>query len=429
MGISAVFALDAKGKTIISRDYRGDVVLSCTDRLIQHITDAESESELAPIWVDNGITFAYIQHNNIYLVAVTRTNTNAMAMLTFLHRLAQVFTHYFRELEEESLRDNFVICYELLDEVMDFGQPQFTEAQILSEYIKTDAHKLSTSASPRPPMAVTGAVSWRSDGIKYKKNEVFLDVVESVNLLMSASGAVVRNEVTGALKFRTYLSGMPECKLGLNDRVLLDAIGKSTQIKGKAVDLEDIKFHQCVRLARFENDRTISFIPPDGAFDLMTYRLTSDVKPLISVHCHVERHSATRVEYLVKVRSQFKERSNATGVQILLPVPSDATSPEIRTSMGQASYAPEQEALVWKMKQLPGGKEYLLRAKFSLPTVTADEQIAGKRAPIRVTFEIPYFTVSGIQVRYLKVVEKSGYQALPWVRYITVSGEYEVRMS
>jgi AP-1 complex subunit mu len=41
------------------------------------------------------------------------------------------------------------------------------------------------------------------------------------------------------------------------------------------------------------------------------------------------------------------------------------------------------------------------------------------RAPITVKFEIPYFTVSGIQVRYLKIVEKSGYQALPWVRYIT----------
>lgn len=39
--------------------------------------------------------------------------------------------------------------------------------------------------------------------------------------------------------------------------------------KNKSIDLEDMKFHQCVRLARFENDRTISFIPPDGAFDLM----------------------------------------------------------------------------------------------------------------------------------------------------------------
>lgn len=46
-----------------------------------------------------------------------------------------------------------------------------------------------------------------------------------------------------------------------------------------------------------------------------------------------------------------------------------------------------------------------------------------KRAPITVKFEIPYFTVSGIQVRYLKIVEKSGYQALPWVRYITQHGD------
>jgi len=36
-----------------------------------------------------------------------------------------------------------------------------------------------------------------------------------------------------------------------------------------------------------------------------------------------------------------------------------------------------------------------------------------------MNFEIPYFTISGIQVRYLKINEKSGYKASPWVRYIT----------
>jgi hypothetical protein len=51
------------------------------------------------------------------------------------------------------------------------------------------------------------------------------------------------------------------------------------------------------------------------------------------------------------------------------------------------------------------------------------EQDVEKRAPITVKYEIPYFTVSGIQVRYLKIVEKSGYQALPWVRYITQNGD------
>ena len=48
--------------------------------------------------------------------------------------------------------------------------------------------------------------------------------------------------------------------------------------KGRTVDLEDIKFHQCVKLNRFEGDRTISFIPPDGEFDLMSYRLNTKVR-------------------------------------------------------------------------------------------------------------------------------------------------------
>ena len=78
-------------------------------------------------------------------------------------------------------------------------------------------------------MAVTNAVSWRSEGIKYKKNEVFLDVVESVNLLVNSNGTVVRSEVVGALKMRTFLSGMPECKLGLNDKVVLLAMRVNTQ--------------------------------------------------------------------------------------------------------------------------------------------------------------------------------------------------------
>lgn len=45
---------------------------------------------------------------------------------------------------------------------------------------------------------------------------------------------------------------------------------------------------------------------------------------------------------------------------------------------------------------LQGGKEYLMRAHFGLPSVIAEDS-EGK-PPIHVKFEIPYFTVSGIQV-------------------------------
>lgn len=73
--------------------------------------------KLTPIIYDDGISYTYVQYSNLYLLIASRTNINAAAFLGFLHKLKEVFVHYFNELEEESLRDNFVIAYELLDEV------------------------------------------------------------------------------------------------------------------------------------------------------------------------------------------------------------------------------------------------------------------------------------------------------------------------
>lgn len=40
----------------------------------------------------------------------------------------------------------------------------------------------------------------------------------------------------------------------------------------------------------------------------------------------------------------------------------------------------------------------MLRAEFRLPSVISEDTAPDRKAPIRVKFEIPYFTVSGIQV-------------------------------
>ncbi|XP_072420320.1 AP-1 complex subunit mu-1-like isoform X1 [Chiloscyllium punctatum] len=422
MSASAVFILDLKGKLLICRNYKGDVDMSEIEHFIPMLTQKEDEGVVSPLLTRGKVHFLWIKHSNLYLVATTTRNANASLVYAFLYKVVQVFTEYFKELEEESIRDNFVIIYELLDEVMDFGFPQTTDSKILQEYITQQGHKLEVAA-PRPPATVTNAVSWRSEGIKYKKNEVFIDVIEGVNVLVSANGNVLQSEIVGSVKLRVFLSGMPELRLGLNDKVLFELTGRG---KSKSVEMEDVKFHQCVRLSRFENDRTISFIPPDGDFELMSYRLNIHVKPLIWIESVIETFSHSRVEYLIKARSQFKKQSVANNVEIVIPVPSDADSPKFKTTMGSAKWVPENNTVVWTIKSLPGGKEYLMRAHFGLPSVES-ETTEGKR-PISVKFEIPYFTVSGVQVRYMKIIEKSGYQALPWVRYITQSGDYQLRI-
>jgi len=86
-----------------------------------------------PIFTDEGFTFAYTKHNNLFLMCVTKRNSNIALLLMYLYRLVTVFKDYFGELDEESIRDNFVIIYELMDETMDFGYPQAMDSKILRE--------------------------------------------------------------------------------------------------------------------------------------------------------------------------------------------------------------------------------------------------------------------------------------------------------
>lgn len=69
---------------------------------------------------------------------------------------------------------------------------------------------------------ITGAIDWRREGLKYKKNEVHIDVHETVSILTSSNGTVLRAEVHGKVIMKTQLSGMPECKFGLNDKLIME---------------------------------------------------------------------------------------------------------------------------------------------------------------------------------------------------------------
>lgn len=104
---------------------------------------------------------------------------------------------------------------------------------------------------------------------------------------------------------------------------------------------------------------------------------------------------------------------------------------------------------MWNLKDLPGQSELRLNLQFNVPTIRNSNWIfiliiifilliiliiftgdcdKHLKKPIIVKFEIPSFTVSGIQVRYLKIQEKSNYQAFPYVKYLTMNGEYHIRM-
>lgn len=97
-------------------------------------------------------------------------------------------------------------------------------------------------------------MGWRKDNIKYKKNEIYLDIVEEVNLMMSSKGQVLRSDVNGKIVMKVFLSGMPDVKLGLNEKldVSFPAISFS-------INLQDLQY--CLSLDSALNNKKAKISP------------------------------------------------------------------------------------------------------------------------------------------------------------------------
>ena len=240
----------------------------------QVIATKETGTE-APVKRIENCSFLYTRHMNMFFVAMTRSNVNPALVFEYLFQLIRILKGYLGdEFDENAMRNNMTLIYELMDETMDFGYPQNCAVDVLRLYINLGNVKPQDEPEPSQLTSqITGAIDWRREGIRHKKNEVYIDVLESVNLLLSSTGNVLRNEVTGGVQMNTKLTGMPECKFGLNDKLVIEKEGQ----RKPGVEIDDCTFHRCVRLGKFDADRTITFIPPDGDFELMRYRVTDNI--------------------------------------------------------------------------------------------------------------------------------------------------------
>jgi AP-2 complex subunit mu-1 len=412
--------LNLRGDILIQRTYRDDVDTKLASAFRTHILQASKEADSAahvgPVRVLGSCSFMYMRHNDVYLLAVTKSNANAMLAFQFMTQVVALFKSYFGgEFSEQSIKSNFVLIYELLDEILDFGYPQIVDPSILKQYIFqkgfiTEAAKLKREQeAASATLQVTGAVGWRKDNIRYKKNEVFLDVVEQVNMLMSNKGTVLRCDVNGKIVMKVFLSGMPDVKLGLNDK------------------LEDVTFHQCVNLGRFNTEKVVSFVPPDGEFELMKYRCQEGISLPFRVLPIINEMGRTRLEANIKVKSSFGNKLFALNVVISVPVPDNTAKADIQCSIGKAKYDSKKHALVWKIKRFTGQTEVNLAAQIELIATTREKK-PWARPPIQMSFQVPMFSASGLRVQYLKVWEKSNYKVDKWVRKVCKSGDYNIRI-
>jgi AP-2 complex subunit mu-1 len=248
-----------------------------------------------------------------------------------------------------------------------------------------------------------------------------------VNLLIGTNGNVLRNECSGQVMMKTQLSGMPECKFALNDKLNMEKEnGGKSDDKRRAVEIDDCTFHRCVRLGKFDSERTITFVPPDGEFELMKYRVNGNISLPFKLMPAVQEDGKKRVTLTLKVTANFGTTKSASNVVVRFPVPPNTARATVKVGAGRAKFEPEQKAIVWRIKKFNGGQEFMMSAEVDLMETTVSK--TWSRPPISVDFNVSMFTASGVYVRYLRVFDKSGYHTHRWVRYMTRAGEYQVRI-
>jgi len=190
-----------------------------------------------------------------------------------------------------------------------------------------------------------------------------------------------------------------------------------------------MKLHQCVRLgSSLEIDNKLSFIPPDGESVLLDYVLSPDKKPPIQIKTVVAPCvDPSRKEYSVRLSSCFEASLAARDVEVKIPLPTIAHNPDFETAVGSARYDRSQNLIVWQVKRLQGQQDLILTINFG-PTSQNNLDPPSKAAPaVNVRFKIPGLSASGLRISYLKIIEKSGYDAKRSIQYLTDGEDCQYR--
>ena len=228
--ISGVLVFNANAELVISRFYKSDYSRVAAEAFRVKVVAAKNFN--SPVILMERSSFMFVRQDDLVVAAVTKKNANANLVFTFLYELISVFKAYFEgEFNEQAIRSNFVLVYELFDEVMDWGYPQIVNTDLLKTYIHhgvaDDKYKqkaMSAADKQRETREITSAITgtspWRQEGkYHYAKNEVYLDVIEDVNVIIAKSGQILSSFCKGKIRMKSSLSGMPICRFGLNDKV------------------------------------------------------------------------------------------------------------------------------------------------------------------------------------------------------------------
>lgn len=460
--IQSLFILSPTGEVIIERHFRGvltprSVCLTfweAASESINHHGGVSAATSLLgeqlydtvppviDVETDDGdiLYIVSILRDGLSYLAVCPAETSPLSVLELLGKIHSIFLEYFGVADEPALKDNFSTVYQLLEEMIDYGTPLTTEfnslkAMILPPSVMSTFLPTSNVGENLPSETISNK-PWRAENIYYSNNEFFMDIVEQVDAIVNSSGTIVSSDVHGSVQCQSRLSGMPDLLLTFKEPALI----------------EDCSFHPCVRYLTFEKDQVVSFIPPDGNFELMKYRISNDKARNLNppIYCHAQwsidqesrpvtssasgktdqQKGLLVLQLGVSSLSSLVFSASRKGpleveeVAVTIPFPKQTRSSQFQVNIGNVIYDEAAKVARWTLGTMDSSK----KASFSCTCTARNEKDNSTLAApnVSVSWKIPLSSVSGIAVSGL-TVRGEGYTPYKGTRNITRSGLFQVR--
>ncbi|KPP67294.1 AP-3 complex subunit mu-1-like [Scleropages formosus] len=433
--IHSLFLVSTAGHIFLEKHWKSVISRSVCDYLFEAQGKASAPENVPPVIATPHHYLISVYRDRIFFVAVIQTEVPPLFVIEFLHRVAETFQDYFGECSEASIKDNVVIVYELLEEMLDNGFPLATEANILKEMIKpptilrsvvntiTGGRELrsvfawsvaqgsgSSNVGGTLPTGQLSNIPWRRTGVKYTNNEAYFDVVEEIDAILDKSGTVVFAEIQGVIDACVKLSGMPDLTLSFVNPRLLD----------------DVSFHPCVRFKRWEAERVLSFIPPDGNFRLMSYHVNA--QNLVAIPVYVKQNvsffetgSSGRLDITVGPKQTMGK--TIEDVVITVHMPKVVLNANLTTNQGTSTYDPVTKVLVWDIGKLNQQKVPNLKGSLSLQSGAPRPD---ENPTLNIDLRIQQLAISGLKVNRLNMFGEK-YKPFKGVKYVTKAGKFQVR--
>lgn len=417
--IHSLFIINSSGDVFMEKHWKSVIHRSICDYFFEAQSKASSPEDVPPIITTPHHYLINIYRNQLYVVAVVTTEVPPLFVIEFLHRVMDTFEDYFDDCSESNIKDNYVVVYELLDEMVDNGFPLVTEINVLHDLIRRPSviNKLKMAiigskqqtVSDTLPTGQLSNVPWRRTGVKYTNNEAYFDVIEEIDAIIDKSGSTVCAEIQGYIDCLVKLSGMPDLTLSFVNPRLLD----------------DVSFHPCVRFKRWESERILSFVPPDGNFRLISYHIGSQNMVAIPVYL---RHtisfkdgSSGRLDITVGPKQTMGK--TVENVLVEIPFPKTVLNVTLTTNQGKYSFDPVTKLMTWDVGKIDPTKLPNIRGSINLQSNSSPPE---SNPAITVQFTISQMAVSGIKVNRLDMYGEK-YKPFKGVKYITKAGKFQVR--